>query len=597
MQLLRFGAVGVVGFVVDAGLTLVMTQFLHSGALPGRVVAFVIAATVTWNLNRRYTFRSEAGASSLASYIFLTAFGALINIGVYRSWIQATSTAPAQLVTGVAMGSIVALAFNFTVSRYIVFRDGLPSSKESKSMRINTQTVLLTLMCVVFAALALTGRLAPRLDPDTPTYLNPWEWPDDPLFGSIWGGTRTPLLGFMLAPFRENFSILPAMMLGLFFSATYYLYRRLIAFGASESAALAMTLPLVISNSVLRYSKDVGAEFPAIVLLVYALAEVVTLQDKNKRSLFRYVAFMLALGAAYILRPSFLPFIGIMPVLFALLSFAQKRQLEVKAAIGIFLLSLTPFFMVSSVRYHAVGDFNIVSFGGFNMTGMTSSMLSNDLIPHLKAENRELARSILGKRQALERSGEISPMAIDYDTGERSFRRTARSHFDILSFNFDELAHKVVKLTERKTDETWVNFNKRMMSFSIDVIKNSPVEYVMWVIGAVRSAVGIALAQNFPLLIGALGLASLYCFLFFRSSLPSIKWPPLDIATIAFITVFFSLGSGLLMVLVAFPANRYVSTSAMFIPAPVFYMWFRLLQASNLWRLPADQGGHSGSMR
>jgi len=122
MQFLRFCVVGVLGFFTDAGITLVITQLLHAGPMPGRVVAFIIAASLTWYLNRRYTFRSTAGNGSWAPYLVLTAFGAFINIGMYRTWVQVAGTAPGQLVIGVALGSVAALAFNFMVSRYVVFR-------------------------------------------------------------------------------------------------------------------------------------------------------------------------------------------------------------------------------------------------------------------------------------------------------------------------------------------------------------------------------------------------------------------------------------------------------------------------------------------
>jgi putative flippase GtrA len=122
LQFLTFCVVGVAGFVTDALTTLAATQLLGLDPLPGRAIAFLVAASITWYLNRRYTFRSTAGSRSLAPYLALTGFGALINIGVYRTWVQTAGAAPVQLVTGVALGSVTALAFNFLISRYVVFR-------------------------------------------------------------------------------------------------------------------------------------------------------------------------------------------------------------------------------------------------------------------------------------------------------------------------------------------------------------------------------------------------------------------------------------------------------------------------------------------
>ena len=121
MEFLRFCAVGTLGFVADSSITLMMTQALGLGPTVGRIVAFVTAATLTWQLNRRYTFRSSAGRASWVPYVVLTSVGALINIGAYRVWIGLAGTSPAQIILGIALGSVAALTFNYFVSRQFVF--------------------------------------------------------------------------------------------------------------------------------------------------------------------------------------------------------------------------------------------------------------------------------------------------------------------------------------------------------------------------------------------------------------------------------------------------------------------------------------------
>ena len=119
----RFCAVGVVGFVVDAGVTLALTQTAGWQPLPGRVLAFVLAATVTWALNRRFTFRSKAGAATWAPYVALTGVGAAINVGTYMAWLWFAGEDASSILVGVALGSVVALGFNFAASRAL-FRRG-----------------------------------------------------------------------------------------------------------------------------------------------------------------------------------------------------------------------------------------------------------------------------------------------------------------------------------------------------------------------------------------------------------------------------------------------------------------------------------------
>lgn len=118
----RFCAVGVVGFIVDAGMTLALTQTAGWQPLPGRVLAFVIAATVTWTLNRRFTFRSAKGAATWAPYVALTSIGAGINVGTYMAWLWLAGEGASSILAGVALGSVIALGFNFVASRAIFTR-------------------------------------------------------------------------------------------------------------------------------------------------------------------------------------------------------------------------------------------------------------------------------------------------------------------------------------------------------------------------------------------------------------------------------------------------------------------------------------------
>jgi len=120
-ELLRFCLVGTVGFVVDSGLTMMFTQFFGVIPVTARIIAFIVAASVTFLLNRQFTFRSTVGAIAWLRYLVLTALGALINVGVYLLWLWHAGHAPIHIFLGVAIGSICALAFNFIFSRRFVF--------------------------------------------------------------------------------------------------------------------------------------------------------------------------------------------------------------------------------------------------------------------------------------------------------------------------------------------------------------------------------------------------------------------------------------------------------------------------------------------
>ena len=55
-KLIRFGLVGGVGFVVDAGTLILLLHFTPLGPYMSRAVAIALAVSATWLLNRRFTF-------------------------------------------------------------------------------------------------------------------------------------------------------------------------------------------------------------------------------------------------------------------------------------------------------------------------------------------------------------------------------------------------------------------------------------------------------------------------------------------------------------------------------------------------------------
>src|SRR5690606_23855477 len=200
----------------------------------------------------------------------------------HRSCSRDDSTRKNRVVAAAARRS--GLQGGFRMTDHALVRDAAV-----RSIAVNPRRILLAAMAAVFAILALTGGLRPSLTPDTPGYLSPWTWSE------LWGGRRTPFLGFLLAPFGDDFSLYPTLIVGLFFAAAYYLFGSLVRFGVSERAALALTLPLLVSNSLVRYASDVHAEFPSIVLLLYALAELLRLAADARPRPWRYAAFCAAL--------------------------------------------------------------------------------------------------------------------------------------------------------------------------------------------------------------------------------------------------------------------------------------------------------------
>jgi putative flippase GtrA len=124
-QILRFGIVGGLGFLVDAGLLEVML-LLGLGYYGGRAVSFLAAATATWILNRSFTFRRETrsgmpAAGEWLTYLVLMVVGGVVNYGIYALAVELSEPVRRYPVLGVALGSIAGMAINFWTAKTMVF--------------------------------------------------------------------------------------------------------------------------------------------------------------------------------------------------------------------------------------------------------------------------------------------------------------------------------------------------------------------------------------------------------------------------------------------------------------------------------------------
>lgn len=126
VELLRFGVVGVAGFVVDAA-TLTAAIALGLGPWFGRVLSYLAAATTTYALNRAWTFRGAARGRPVrqwALFLAVNLVGFAFNYGTYATLLASVPLVAAHPVLGVAAGSLAGLVGNFVLSRRFVFGQG-----------------------------------------------------------------------------------------------------------------------------------------------------------------------------------------------------------------------------------------------------------------------------------------------------------------------------------------------------------------------------------------------------------------------------------------------------------------------------------------
>ena len=130
-----FLVVGGIGFVVDAGILAILVHGYDWGDYSARGISFAVAVTVTWYLNRRFVF--SAGQTTnrkqeYTRYLAVQGTGMAINFLVYSVCIATNELMDTWPVLALAVGSAVALIFNYAGARIFVF---IGSSGDSKTGR------------------------------------------------------------------------------------------------------------------------------------------------------------------------------------------------------------------------------------------------------------------------------------------------------------------------------------------------------------------------------------------------------------------------------------------------------------------------------
>lgn len=128
-QIPSFVAIGVLGYVVDAGVTFMLARSLGVDPYLARFPAFAIATVLNFALNRKLTFAHSTAPllESFVRYVMVCAAGLAINYAVYAACIVTASligllVTPAFLPLFVACGSGVAMFVTFFGFRVFAFR-------------------------------------------------------------------------------------------------------------------------------------------------------------------------------------------------------------------------------------------------------------------------------------------------------------------------------------------------------------------------------------------------------------------------------------------------------------------------------------------
>ena len=141
-EFVRFGVVGLFGFVVDVGLFNLLafgrTTVLHDSPLIAKTVSVTAATAVTWIGNRYFVFRHRRGADTGREALMFVVFslsGMAIAVGTlwFSHYVLGLTSPLADNISANVIGLGLASAFRFATYRTFVFRHH-PAPKVASSI-------------------------------------------------------------------------------------------------------------------------------------------------------------------------------------------------------------------------------------------------------------------------------------------------------------------------------------------------------------------------------------------------------------------------------------------------------------------------------
>jgi putative flippase GtrA len=122
IQFLRFGTVGLIGLAFAAAIVYALRAPL--GLYWAGIFGFGMTATITWGLNRLWTFRGHNRGPvhrQWALYLLVNLVGFSLNWSTYAALVTFVRLCAAQPVFAVAAGSMAGALANFLLARAMVF--------------------------------------------------------------------------------------------------------------------------------------------------------------------------------------------------------------------------------------------------------------------------------------------------------------------------------------------------------------------------------------------------------------------------------------------------------------------------------------------
>ncbi len=125
-QLMKFGVVGVIAFIIDYGLMVLLTEVFGIDYLVSATVSFTVSVIFNYIASMRYVFRHREGMSKRREFIIfvtLSVLGLLINDLIM--WVGTGLWGISYLITKI-VATVIVMVWNFVTRKRFLDADDEP---------------------------------------------------------------------------------------------------------------------------------------------------------------------------------------------------------------------------------------------------------------------------------------------------------------------------------------------------------------------------------------------------------------------------------------------------------------------------------------
>ncbi|SFI08804.1 hypothetical protein [Planctomicrobium piriforme] len=455
--------------------------------------------------------------------------------------------------------------------------------------RVAAWAGLLVMVAIGGAGLAVTGRLQAVPVNDTPSYqdfsFQTWQ-------GSL-DSIRTPLFPLLLKTVEAatgSLAAMPTVHFLLFAAAVLVFHAGLLANGCSSARSAVIAGSLLISNILWGYVSTLATDTVAAAAGVAVLGAILLVAGTRQRGFSNWWLWLLLsilVTVGWLLRPANLFLVPLTMIAVPMLQVSNSLRLRGwRSALRSFLITSTvvcvPLLAYCGLRSNVVGKFGIVSFGGYNLIGVTGQFLDAELVPQLPADLQPLANAALARKTAL-------------PADEFPLPHEPRLHYMRMEVGYDVYIWKLFVPAAQEVsgnNAAAVNTQLKQLGAALAILR--PRDYVTWLLKAARQALFKLLGDftlNYaggPMMMGTAVLAILATLR--KWSNPAVAATPegMKIINILFCLVALYAGLSLLLVILVCPPLGRMTDAAAIGLAPLVVAAFCEFTAQLLMR-PSEE--------